>query len=201
MRQGPIRIFDSRKAQLLYESYKQYRSSDFVVPPGYIGLVEIIAPEDYLPKMTFTAVRFPTAQHGEGSDCFDECEIGKRYRRWKCTQSLGDHRSPNIRPTKYTEYNEHIVYWGLDPFLDKIVEFEYVVRPGNYYLVADRCENDVLNDCVNPTIIEFSLERRYPSYHDLDLPHECGVWRQNQLQVTDTRPLPVDPIDPEPLAP
>lgn len=183
MKLGPIRIFDSRKARERYKEYKSYRSSDFVVPPGYLGLIEIIAPEEYLSKMTFTAVRIPTPQVGEDTDCYNECGLGKRYRRWKCSQTTGDHKSPNMRPTKFTDYNAHIVYWGFDPFIDKIVEFEYVVRPGTYYLVANRCDNKVLDDCDNPTIIEFSLQKHYPSYHDLDLPCHYGVMRQRQLEI------------------
>ena len=35
MKLGPTRIFDSRRARELYKSYKDYRSSDLVVPPGY----------------------------------------------------------------------------------------------------------------------------------------------------------------------
>lgn len=181
MKQGPIRIFDSRKARNLYKDYKQYRSSDIVVPPGYLGLVELIAPEDYLPKITMTAVRLPTPQTGEDSDCFNECGLGKRYRRWRCSQELGDHRSPNIRPTKFTDYNQHIVYWGYDPFIDRIVEFEWIDRPGTYYLEANRCDNAVLDDCDNPTIVEFSLIKWYPSYSPLDLPGICEVRRNRQM--------------------
>lgn len=185
MKLGPTRIFDSRKARERYKEYKSYRSSDFVVPPGYLGVVELFAPEEYFRKITFTAVRIPTAQTGEDSDCYNECGIGKRYRRWKCAQTLGDERSPNSRPTKFTEYNGSVVYWGYDPYLDKIVEFEYIVRPGTYYLVANRCDNEVLDDCINPTIIEFSLQKHYPSYHDLDLPAICDIYRPNQI-VTPT---------------
>lgn len=178
MKLGPTRIFDSRKAKVLYKDYKDFRSSDIIVPPGYIGLVELIAPVEYMRKITLYAVRLPTAQTGEGSDCFDDCNIGKIYRRWKCFQTLGDDRSE--RPTAYTEYNEHIVYWGYDRFKDKIVEFEYIVRPGTYYLAANRCDNTVMEDCINPTFVEFSLQKHYPSYHDLDLPHECGLYRPKQ---------------------
>ena len=183
MKLGPTRIFDSRRARELYKSYKDYRSSDLVVPPGYIGLVELIAPVKYMQRVTFYAVRLPSPVTGEGSDCFNDCNIGKIYRRWKCFQSLGDHRSPNMRPTDYTEYNEHIVVWGYDKFKDKINEFEYIVRPGTYYIAASRCDNPVIEDCVNPTFLEFSLQRSYPSYHDLDLPHQCGVWRPNQTET------------------
>ena len=180
MKQGPIRIFDSRKARNLYKDYKHYRSSDVIVPPGYLGLVEVIAPEDYFPKITFTAVRIPTPQTGEESDCFNDCNIAKRYRRWRCEQELGDHRSPNARPTKYTGYNQHIVYWGYDPFIDRIVEFEWLDRPGTYYLEANRCDNAVLDDCVNPTFLEFSLIKWYPSYSPLDLPGVCEIRRNKQ---------------------
>lgn len=167
-----------------------------VIPPGYLGIVEIIAPEDYLPKMTFSAIRLPTAQSGEDSDCFNDCNIGKRYRRWRCTQELGDHRSPNMHPTKYTSYNQHIVYWGFDPFIDRIVEFEWIDRPGVYYLEANRCENDVLRDCLNPTFIEFSLIKWYPSYSPLDLPGICEVRRNRQMIIGGTRSETVDPPDP-----
>lgn len=178
MKLGPIRVFDSRKARERYKEYQYYRSSDFVVPPGYLGVVEIIAPEEYLTKMTFTAVRIPTVQTGEDSDCFNECGLGKRYRRWKCKQTLGSPLLPNAN-TKFNDYNAHVVYWGLDPFTNDIVEFEYIVRPGTYYLEANRCDNAVLDDCINPTIIEFSLQKHYPSYHDLDLDCNMGVFRRS----------------------
>lgn len=190
MELGPIRVFDSRKARNRYKNYKEYRSSDIIVPPGYLGLVEVIAPVEYLEKMTFSAVRIPTPQGGDDSDCFNECELGKRYRRWRCTQELGDHRSPNMRPTAYTGYNQHIVYWGFDPFIDRIVEFEWIDRPGTYYLEANRCENDVLNDCDNPTLIEFSLIKWYPSYSPLDLPGICEVRRNRQMDIGGTPYIP-----------
>lgn len=166
---APVRIFDSRQAQKLYGNYAHYRSSDFFVPPGYIGLVEIIAAEEYLKQMTFSAIRIPTPQKGEGADCYLDCNTGKRYRRWKCQQSLGTPTSPAPKGTTFTEYNSSIVFWGLDPFTQDIVEFEYIVRPGHYFLEANRCINEVLDDCINPTIIEFSLIRSDDIY-DLLLP-------------------------------
>lgn len=195
MKLGPIRVFDSRKARERYVDYKHARSSDMVVPPGYIGLVELIAPEEYLPKITMTAIRIPTAATGEDSDCFKDCNIGKRYRRWKCNQTLGNHLSENLRPTKYTEYNNSIVFWGFDPFTNNIVEFEYLDRPGVYYIEANRCDNAVLDDCINPTIVEFSLIKWYPSYSPLDLPCHTGVWRPQQFEVTGTPEIIPDPPD------
>lgn len=198
MKLGPIRIFDSRKARNRYKEYKLYRSSDLVVPPGYVALVEIIAPVKYLEKMTFSAIRIPTPQTGEDTDCFDECGMGKRYRRWRCEQELGDHRSPNARPTRYTQYNQHIVRWGYDTFIDRIVEFEFIDRPGTYYLEANRCDNGVLDDCDNPTIIEASLIRWYPSYSPLDLPGICEVRRNRQVEITGNEEEPEPTSTPEP---
>ena len=180
---GPIRIFDSRKARDRYENYKQYRSSDFIVPPGYIGLIELIGPEEYFPQITVTAVRIPTPDTGQDNDCYPECGIGKRYRRWKCSQTTGYHLSDNAQETRYSEYNGHIVYWGWDPFIHRIVEFEYIVRPGTYYLEANKCDNKVIEDCTNPIIAELSLQKHYPSYHDLQLPCVAGVWRPTQQQA------------------
>lgn len=171
---GPIRIFDSRKARDRYKNYKDVRSSDIVVPPNYIACVSLIAPEDYLPKLAFTALRIPTPEVGEDTSCYLDCDTGKRYRRWRCQQDLGTTNSPNANDTKYTEYNSSVVYWGLDPFTRNIVEFEYIVRPGVYFLQAERCKAEVLDDCVNPTIIEASLIYTETIY-DLLLPCSCRL--------------------------
>lgn len=155
--QGPFRIFDSRKARERYKHYKDYRSSDIIVPPNFVALVSIIAPEEYYDKMTFTAIRIPTPDVGEDSSCYMDCNVGKRYRRWQCQRDLGAMLRENGADTVFTEYNSSVVYWGLNPFTQTVAEFEYIVRPGTYFLQADRCVNEVLEDCVNYTIIEASL--------------------------------------------
>lgn len=167
---GPKLIFDSRVAKELYDNYKEYRSATFNVPPGFIGLVELIAPENYLPDMTFTAVRIPAPMVGQDSECRNNCDIGKRYRRWKCRQSLGNNTTANNQSSGFTSYKSTIVHWGHDPFTKDIVEFEYIVRPGSYFLEANRCINKVLDDCINPTIIELSLLPSVVAHPDLVLP-------------------------------
>ncbi len=153
---GPIRVFDSRKVEALYKEYKNARSQTFFVPPGYIGQLEVIAPVEYFPKVSFNIIREVAKITGSEAECFQDCQLGKYYRRWMCSQSLGKTTSSNSQPTAYSAYNSSIVYLGWNPFLQEIVEFEYIVRPGNYHVLADRCD-DVLKDCNNPIIIELAL--------------------------------------------
>lgn len=198
-KKGPIRIFDSRKARDRYKDYKDVRSADIFVPPNHIACISLIAPEDYYEKMSFTAIRIPTPEVGEDTSCYLDCNTGKRYRRWRCQQDLGTDASPNDQPTKYTEYNSNVVYWGLDPFTRNIVEFEYIVRPGVYFLQADRCANEVLDDCANPTIIEASLIYTETIY-DLLLPCSCRLdhWQtcEDTGKGNDPQPTPTpDPGD------
>lgn len=184
-KKGPIRIFDSRKARDRYKDYKDVRSADIFVPPNHIACISLIAPEDYYEKMSFTAIRIPTPEVGEDTSCYLDCNTGKRYRRWRCQQDLGTSKSPNNQATTYTEYNSNVVYWGMDPFTKNIVEFEYIVRPGVYFLQADKCANEVLEDCVNPTIIEASLIYTETIY-DLLLPCSCRLEHWQSCEGTGT---------------
>lgn len=202
VKQGPIRIFDSRKAKERYTDYRDVRSSDFFVPPNYVGIVSIIAPQEYMADMSFTAIRIPTPETGEDTDCYRDCNTGKRYRRWRCDQDLGNHKPDKVGVplTSYTGYNSSVVYWGLDPFSRHVVEFEYIVRPGWYFLQADRCKNNVLEDCINPTLIELSLMYTETVY-DLLLP--CGT-REHEADVEEyvsDIEAPVVPETPEIVIP
>lgn len=196
-KKGPFRIFDSRKARDRYRNYKAVRSADLVVPPNHIACVSLIAPEAYLPYMSFTAIRIPTPETGEDTSCYLDCGTGKRYRRWRCHQDLGTRESPNGLPTVYTEYNSNVVYWGFDPFTRNVVEFEYIVRPGVYFLQADRCRNEVLDDCVNPTIIEASLIYTETVY-DLLLPCSCRLDHWQNCEDECEEPTPTPTPDPQP---
>lgn len=169
---GPKLIFDSRIARVNYgDDYLNWRSSDVDVPPGYIGLVEMIGPVEYMQQVQFTAIRRPIPPIGEDGECYKDCGIGKRYRRWRCQQSLGNQEGNNGTTTTYTSYNSNIVYWGKNPFTGDIVEFEYIVRPGRYYIECNACLNsDILDDCVNPVIFEFSLIPSTMPQTDLILP-------------------------------
>lgn len=147
----PVKVFDSREAKKNYAGLNYYRSSGFTVPPGYVGVVELTTNYQYLPLMTFSAIRIPT------SASFDECygnpRLGKRYRRWRCYQGLGMD-DPN---TQFDDFNRSVVRWGIDQIRNELVEHEYIVRPGQYYLIADKCQSQVIEDCDNPTFIDVSF--------------------------------------------
>lgn len=147
----PQVIFDSRTAKKNYANFNYYRSGAFTVPSGYIAVVELTTNHTYLPTLSFTAIRIPVGS--SMSECYLKTCVGKRYRRWRCYQGLGQ----DVPNTQYDDFNRSIVRWGNDPYREELVEHEYIVRPGNYYLVADKCNNTNLEDCVNPTIIEVTL--------------------------------------------
>lgn len=160
----PVVIFDSRQAKKIYKDYNYYRSSGFTVPPGYVGVVELTTHWTYLATMTFTAIRVPSP--GQLDACFGgkNC-LGKRYRRWRCYQGLGE----DLPNTQLDDFNKSVVRWGNDTIRGELVEHEYIVRPGQYYLIADKCNSTNIEDCTNPTIIEVTL---VPVDHipELDLP-------------------------------
>lgn len=153
----PNVIFDSRTAKRVYKEFSYYRSESFKVPAGYIAVVEMTAHKDYIPALTFTAIRTPADSNS--GHCYAAAGVGKRYRRWKCSQSLGSTEASggSGQPTEITPYNKSVVRWGWDFINEEIVEFEYITRPGTYYLIADKCNNLQIEDCNNPTIIEVTL--------------------------------------------
>lgn len=147
----PFKIFDSRKAKEVYSGIDYYRSEGFTVPPGYVAVVELTTSYRYLPCVTFTAIRIPpTASFDE---CYANPRMGKLYRRWRCYQGLGEDK-PN---TVFDDFNRSIVRWGNDEIRKELVEHEFIVRPGQYYLIASKCDNIVIEDCINPTVIDVSL--------------------------------------------
>jgi len=160
-----ITVFDSRIAKATYSNLLYYRTSNIYVPPGCVALVEFIAHYEYLTQMTFTAVRTPNAS--PMAECFEDngC-IGKRYRRWKCCQSLGE----DVEGTKYDDWNKSIVRWGWDKFTEEIVEFEWIDRPGHYHLTTLKCNAEPIEDCEFPTIIEVSI---MPAIQAIQLGYDC----------------------------
>lgn len=164
----PHQIFDSRRAKELYSEYNMYRSGSFVVPPGYVALVELITKHDYFEEMTFTAVMTPTF-NSASKECYDNnCGIAKRFRRWRCCQSLG----ANTEGSNNDAAAKTVVRWGWDNPNQEIVEFEFIDRPGNYYLIATKCNslNSVIEDCDYPTIIQVSLIRASDAFQ---LGYDC----------------------------
>lgn len=160
----PIVIFDSRIASKTYKDLDHYRSTEFFVPGGCIALVELTTGKDIIENMTFTAIRVPipspTFECYENSKC-----IGKRYRRWKCCQSLGE----NIVGSNTDDFAKSVVRWGNDKVNKEIVQFEYITRPGFYYLTTLKCTSPDIENCAIPTIFEVTI---FPidGVPDLDLP-------------------------------
>ena len=143
-------IFDSRNAKAAYQNFDYYRSTSFTVPGGYMAVVELTALQDALMCLSMTAVRIPI---GFSDDCYEINGIGKRYRRWRCSQALGNTK----KGTDFSPYNGSVVRWGNDHINKQPVEFEYIVRPGRYYLIGDKCENLPVEECDRPVIIEVTL--------------------------------------------
>lgn len=158
----PTIVFDSRRAKEVYEQYQYYRSRSFDVPAGYVALVEMTTALEYFPTMTFGINRVIIGDN----ECYETDEICKLYRRWKCEQSLGDYNSPNGIPTAFTEYNQSLVQLGWDSQNDQLVEFEYITRPGRYFLIGLKCNNQNIEDCTRPTVFEVTL---VPQSHIQDL--------------------------------
>lgn len=150
----PELIFDSRKASLIYKDYGYYRSSDFTVPAGYVAVVELTTHRDNMGCLKFQAMR--TALQNE---CYEKEGIVKKYRRWRCRQGMGrpqDDTSGGV--TDFNEYGMSIVIWGHDEANKNYVDFEYITRPGNYYLfMCSSNTDDVINDCDRPTLIEVTM--------------------------------------------
>lgn len=145
-------VFDSRHARKIYKDYSYYRSAGFVVPPGYVAVVELITNHTYVPTLTFTAVRQAAGSTLDACYGSKNC-LGKRYRRWQYYQGLG----VDIPNTDFDDYNASVVRWGWDYIKERLVEHEYIVRPGHYYLMGDRCSNENIEDCENPTLFEVTL--------------------------------------------
>lgn len=158
----PTIVFDSRRAKSVYEEFGYYRSASFDVPAGYVALIEMTTAIDYFPTMTFGVHRVIIGN----DECYKTDEISKMYRRWKCQQSLGDYNSPNGIPTSYTPYNQSLVQLGWDSQNDQLVEFEYITRPGRYFLIGLKCNNQNVEDCTRPTVFEVTL---IPQSHIQDL--------------------------------
>lgn len=148
----PLVVFDSRQAKKTYQQYNYYRSSGFDIPPGFVGVVELTTHHTYLPTITFTAIRVPAP--GNLDACFGSKNcLGKRYRRWRCYQGLGE----DLPNTSLDDFNKSVVRWGNDYIRGELVEHEFIVRPGSYYLMGEKCNNANIEDCTNPTIIEVTL--------------------------------------------
>lgn len=148
----PQVIFDSRHAKSVYRDYNYYRSGGFCVPAGYVAVVELTTHHTFLSNLLFTAIRVPPSHSLDACYGTKNC-LGKRYRRWRCYQGLGDTGTN----TQFNDFNRSIVRWGNDTIRGELVEHEYIVRPGNYYLIADKCSNTNLEDCNNPTVIDVTL--------------------------------------------
>lgn len=150
-KEQPIRIFDSRLAKGVYVNDNYIRSQSFNVPPGYVAVIELTTHYTFLPTITFTAIRIPPLF--TANQCFNDSCLGKRYRRWRCYQGLGE----DLPNTQMDPFNQSVVRWGNDAIRGELVEHEYIVRPGQYYLIADKCNNENLLDCTKPTILDMSL--------------------------------------------
>lgn len=150
----PSLIFDSRKASFIYKDYGYYRSADFTVPAGYTAVVEMTTHKDNMGCLKFQAMR--TALQNE---CYEKEGIVKLYRRWRCCQGMGRPQDDaEGGATDFNRYGRSIVTWGHDETNENYVDFEYITRPGNYYLFM--CSNDtddVIKDCDRPTLIEVTL--------------------------------------------
>lgn len=152
-------IFDSRIATRVYEGiqYPYYRSADFEVKPGEVAILEVTASCDNISKVCFAAYR------GIGEpfcESLDNTGLGKLYRRWGCQRRLGSPcEGQEGGGTQYTEYNRSVLRLGNDMFNNTIVEFEYIDRPGRYYLLADKgcCEETAITDCDSPTLVEVTI--------------------------------------------
>lgn len=149
----PVVIYDSRHAIKVYVDKNFTRSANIIVPVGCVALIELTAPLDYVKTMMYSAIRTPEPSKWDECLLLDDNCIGKRYRRWKCCQSLGT----DIPDSTDDDFTKSVVRWGYDQFTEEIVEFEFIDRPGNYYLVGRNCDTPNVGDCKNPTIFEVSI--------------------------------------------
>ena len=168
----PYNVFDSRIAADVYKDdavYTYYRGELFVVPPGYVGHVEMTTRTEVYPNVMLTLVRIPAFT--PLLDCDDERKYGKTYRHWRCSRSLGADASTtqNPSPSAFTPYNQSIWKIGFDNLNNELVEFGYVTRPGKYYLLADKRTNAAMLNANDPVLVEFSLIKTDKVY-DLELP-------------------------------
>lgn len=165
----PYIIYDSRIGADVYASpdFTYYRGELFVVPPGYVAHVEMTTRTDIYPDVMGTFVRVPAFT--KLLDCDDERKYGKTYRRWRCTRSLGNNVSNNPSPSAYTPYNQSILKLGFDNLNNEISEFDYITRPGKYYILFDKRSNTAHLDANNPILVEVSLIKT-DKVHDLELP-------------------------------
>lgn len=148
----PEVIFDSRQGAAIYAKHNYYRSSNFYVPPGFAASIELTAHSSYMGSLLFTAIRIPP---GNKTICYSNDCLGKVYRRWLCCRDLGE----NVEGMDADAYSATIVRWGWDWVRERHVDFEYITRPGNYYLIASKATegNAALEDSDNPTIIDMTL--------------------------------------------
>lgn len=153
--QEPLNIFDSRNAKTNYKDENYYRSESFKVPPGYVALIELTTASEYKGSVTFVVYREPETLK-EMDDCYNNKGIAKKYRQLKCSNSLGP-LTDLTTGTQYNDYNKKVVRLGNDYINKEIVEFEYITRPGKYFLMANKSDNTPIEDCSLPTIIELSL--------------------------------------------
>jgi len=152
-------IFDSRVASKVYEdkSYPYYRSADFTVGAGQVAILELTTSYNNICKVCFAAYRKIGAPICDG---LDNRGLGKLYRRLGCDGKLGmPGENSEGGTTQYTQYNRSVLRLGHDLLNDTVVEFDCIDRPGDYYLLADKecCDDNVITDCDNPTIIEVTI--------------------------------------------
>lgn len=175
----PFIIYDSRIGADVYKStdLTYYRGEAFVVPPGFVAHVEMTVNSTILPNVMGTFVRIPAFT--KSLDCDDERKYAKTYRRWRCSRTLGTNTSNNPNPSAYTPYNQSILKLGYDNLNNELVEFDYITRPGKYYILFDKLSNVAHEDANNPVLVEASLIKTDKVY-DLELP--CGT--QTTLPTT-----------------
>jgi len=145
-------IFDSRQAGNVYTECENYfRGSTFQVLAGEAAVLEMTTHDNYRGCTTFYVIRIAPALVDPECKLPDNC-IDKVYRCY--TPNKDVIQGP---PTSFTDDNRSILRLGWDRFNNTYNDFIHITRPGDYYIIADRCENPSLADCANPTVVDMTI--------------------------------------------